>query len=192
MKKILIILIFALSLTSLIFAEDNINVKSREVGFLPENEQFLKEMQALKEKNKALERECAVQESLLEVQFQATLRQPQSDKSKNREAIQKNLHMQLGYVYASFDRTEEALREYRSALKIDPNNRDLHFNLGYLLARQNLLKEAISEYMKSLKGSSEDQEVYYNLALIYAMDLKKQKEADDYYRKYQAFSNKNQ
>ncbi len=191
MKKILTILILALSITSLIFAEDRVNVKSREVGFVPGNEQLIKEMQELRKKNNALERKCALQESLLEVQFQATLRQPQSVQNKNKDAIEKNLHMQLGYVYASFDRIEEALREYRSVLKIDPNDRDLHFNLGYLLAKQNLLKEAISEYMKSLKGSSEDQEVYYNLALIYAMDLKNQKEADDYYQKYLDLSSKN-
>jgi len=42
------------------------------------------------------------------------------------------VHLDLGIVYAQQKRNQEALAEYRAAIKLDPEQTDAHFRLGRL------------------------------------------------------------
>jgi tetratricopeptide (TPR) repeat protein len=132
----------------------------------------------------ALKKEKAIIESILANQPQ-DLRLPlaaipESDKTVNN----KNINTNLGYSYGISGKIDEAIEQYRKALKYTPEDKDLHYNLAYLLAKKKRDREAVAEYKLALKGTPQDREVYYNLSIIYSVRLKDQKTAQEYYRKF--------
>jgi len=52
-------------------------------------------------------------------------------------------HNNLGKVYFTLGRYDDALTEYNNALKIDP---DFHFNLGYTYLQKDELDNALKEF----------------------------------------------
>jgi len=64
---------------------------------------------------------------------------------------------------------EEAMREYRACLAIDPTRVEVRSNLGALLAKSGRYREAIEQYREALKtaGSQVAPRLRYNLALAY-------------------------
>jgi len=57
-----------------------------------------------------------------------------------------NAHSNRGNTLHSQGKVDEAIAEYREALRIDPNHRDARYNLGIALYDQGALDEAIVEY----------------------------------------------
>ena len=55
-------------------------------------------------------------------------------------------HSNRGNTLHSQGKVDEAIAEYREALRIDPNHRDARYNLGIALYDQGALDEAIVEY----------------------------------------------
>ena len=45
----------------------------------------------------------------------------------------RRVHFDLGVVYGQQGRTDEAIREYQAALRINPDSADAHHNLGVAL-----------------------------------------------------------
>jgi len=79
-------------------------------------------------------------------------------------------HTNLGTVYRSEGRVDDAIKEYEGALKIDPNHALAHYNLGNLYHAQGKLKEAIREYQQALKIEKIDRNrafVHYDLGVAY-------------------------
>ena len=57
----------------------------------------------------------------------------------------------LGYVYFLSNRYDEALRNFKKAIDIDPNNAGAHNNLGFTYAEMGInLDEAITECRKAV------------------------------------------
>lgn len=55
-------------------------------------------------------------------------------------------HYNLGNVFVSDNKMEEAQKEYETAIRLDPSNADAHNNLGILYVRKGLLDKAIENF----------------------------------------------
>lgn len=151
-------------------------------------EERLKERDSLKEEIRKLKEDFVVgQLGSLATLEDENLKKPWLVTSSEKN-LDKVIHVNLGFAYAMKGRGKEAIDEYRKALENDPEDKDLHYNLAYLLSQENDFTGAITEYNKAIKGQASDKDVYYNIYLIYANDLKDQRAAEIYYKKYTELS----
>jgi len=60
-------------------------------------------------------------------------------------------------------RTEEAIRNYRLALELDPRDVAAHNNLGWILASQGRIAEAVPHFERALALNPEDENARRNL-----------------------------
>ena len=81
-------------------------------------------------------------------------------------------HVDLGAVYASWEDTERAQREFREAIKLDPHDADAHYELGALLLstqdRSNL-RAAESEFRKAKANDPDSVLAVVGLARCYRL-----------------------
>ena len=63
---------------------------------------------------------------------------------------------------------DAAIRHYREALRIKPNDAKAHNNLGIILVRYKKYKDAIFHLSEAIRIDSNYAEPHYNLAIIYA------------------------
>jgi len=73
------------------------------------------------------------------------------------------IHYNLGFLYTEpelllkdINRIKDAEKEYRIAIKLNPDYADAHFNLALVLFFTNRVEEANLEYNKALKLSPDD------------------------------------
>jgi serine/threonine protein kinase/tetratricopeptide (TPR) repeat protein len=83
------------------------------------------------------------------------------------------VYLNLGVALHAKKDLEGAVREYRAALKIDPNYAQAHHNLGNILFDQKDLEGAVREYRAALKIDPNYAPAHHNLgrALYYKRDL---------------------
>jgi Tfp pilus assembly protein PilF len=74
----------------------------------------------------------------------------------------------LGLAYARQGKYEQAVKNYKQALSIDPNYLDAHVNLASALTRVGDLAQAIKHYNEALRLSPDYIDVINNLAWILA------------------------
>ena len=74
---------------------------------------------------------------------------------------------ELGIIYDTVGKGEEAMQMYQDALKMTPGNKDLMFNLGRLYLMRDDYPNAINQLTEVLKLNPEDFEVNYNVGLSY-------------------------
>ena len=70
----------------------------------------------------------------------------------------------LGHALASEKRYEEAVMQYRQAIKINPHYSKAHNNLGHALSELKKYDEAIEHYQKAISIEANYAEAYNNLA----------------------------
>ena len=70
----------------------------------------------------------------------------------------------MGLALASQGRLDEAMAEYRAALKLKPDYVEAHNNLGYALASRGRFAEAIAHYRKALQTGAHYAMIHRNLA----------------------------
>jgi Tfp pilus assembly protein PilF len=97
-------------------------------------------------------------------------------KSPNRPEPYNN----LGNIYAEQGRTEEAIQEFRAALKINPDDPEAHTNLGSAYGNLGRFDEAIFEFKTALMFKPDYASAHNNLGLVYY----KQGRLDDALYKY--------
>jgi hypothetical protein len=76
-------------------------------------------------------------------------------------------HNNLGNLYAIYYRFDEAVTEFKAALKFKPDFADAHHNLGVAYLNQNLLDEAISELKSTLQFDPYYADAHYHLGVVY-------------------------
>jgi tetratricopeptide (TPR) repeat protein len=73
-------------------------------------------------------------------------------------------HLLLGRAYQNSNRSELAIREFKTALRNEPDLKMGHFHLGYAYESVGRNREAIAEYEEELKRSDSSAEVHYQYA----------------------------
>ncbi|MGD0886384.1 MAG: tetratricopeptide repeat protein, partial [Thermodesulfovibrionales bacterium] len=76
-------------------------------------------------------------------------------------------HNDLGNAYMDQNRLDEAVQEFITALKLNPDYAMAHYNLGNAYMDQNRLDEAVQEFITALKLNPDDATAYYNLGNAY-------------------------
>jgi len=77
------------------------------------------------------------------------------------------VYFNLGRLYASQNRSDEAIEHLRRAVEIDPKYFAAHFNLASLLDREGKLDEAASEYEVAAIGYRDNGDFHYQLGFVY-------------------------
>lgn len=76
-------------------------------------------------------------------------------------------HLNLGRAYFDKNRLDEAVREYVTALRLEPRNPLTYNNLGFAYYRMGRIDEAIGEFMTALKIKPDYAIVHNNLGIVY-------------------------
>ena len=74
-------------------------------------------------------------------------------------------HARLGLVLSKEGRLDEAIGQYREALRLKPDDADAHYDLANALYRKGSWDEAIDEYQEDLKLSPDDFSGHSNLGV---------------------------
>jgi tetratricopeptide (TPR) repeat protein len=80
-----------------------------------------------------------------------------------------NEHFKLGNIYTDFGLADEAIVEYRKALKLRSGFPDVHTRLGIVLRDKQLFDEAISEFTRAKEINPSYGPAYVHLGLTYYM-----------------------
>ncbi len=104
----------------------------------------------------------------------------------NKKAIeldhtQFEAYFNLGFAYQLQQNHEQAMKNYRLAIRYQSEHANAYLNLGVLLFNQGKTEKAIETYITGQKNIPNYPELYYNLAVIYEKTGKK----DDAVRQYQ-------
>jgi tetratricopeptide (TPR) repeat protein len=97
--------------------------------------------------------------------------------TKNNYAVPAN----LATVYSQRGQLDEAIREYREALRLNPYYALGHYNLGNALLQKGQVDEAIQHYQESIRLQPMNVDTYNNLGLA----LCKQGQVDEAIRQFQ-------
>ena len=82
-------------------------------------------------------------------------------------------HSKYGFTLHKADRFDEAVEQYRTALRLDPNGKDAHFGLGQALVAQSRLSEGRNELEEALRSDPRNGE--YHSEYGYTLELLGQK-----------------
>jgi protein O-GlcNAc transferase len=81
-----------------------------------------------------------------------------------------NEHFKLGNLYLEFNMNEEAIEEYRKAVKLHPRLADVHTKLGIALRNSGKVEEAIVHFVKSKVINPNYGPAWVQLGLSYYME----------------------
>jgi tetratricopeptide (TPR) repeat protein len=95
---------------------------------------------------------------------------PTTDKPVEHELTMREAeeHNNLGVVYYTQGKLEEAVTEYQQALGINPNYADAHNSLGAAHSAQGKLAEAIAEYTEAIRINHNHADAHSVLGAAYA------------------------
>lgn len=119
--------------------------------------------------------------------FSGLLRYQNGDAEGGIDLIRKSLehhpanagaHNNLGNIYKSLDRREEAVEAYQAAIGIDAGHADTWSNLGVLLRGAEQLEQAAQVLGRAVELEPEHAEAWHNLGVTYMFDEKLEKAAD--------------
>ena len=79
------------------------------------------------------------------------------------------VHNLLGMALQGYGDHEEAIAEFKEAIRIEPDSADAHTLLGGALAKKGKLDEAIAEYREAIRLKPDDALYHYNLGFPLAM-----------------------
>ncbi len=77
-------------------------------------------------------------------------------------------HAGLGAVYLKLGRTDEAMREFQTAVSLDLSNFIAHYNMGVIYLRQDRLDEAKTEFQAAVMLRPDRADFHNALATVYA------------------------
>ena len=74
-------------------------------------------------------------------------------------------HYNLGVALKAQGKLEEAIAEFRAAIRLKPDYAEAHSNLGIALRAQGKLEEAIAEYRAAIRLKPDNAEAHDNLGI---------------------------
>ncbi|PKP56543.1 MAG: hypothetical protein CVT88_10080, partial [Candidatus Altiarchaeales archaeon HGW-Altiarchaeales-1] len=104
-------------------------------------------------------------------------------KEKKKIPIEKDARefLNRGNLFYNLNEFEEAEKEYRKAIRINPNYAGAHNNLGLLLQNLKRYKEAEKEYREAIRINPNLAGAHYNLGRL-LQNLKRYEEAEKEYK----------
>jgi tetratricopeptide (TPR) repeat protein len=78
-----------------------------------------------------------------------------------------NEHYKLGNMYVDFNLYDEAIDEYKKAVRLKPGLADIHTKLGVALVERGKVKEAISEFSAAKRANPYYGPAWVHLGLAY-------------------------
>ncbi len=87
-------------------------------------------------------------------------------------------HIQLGHIYEGQKKYDLAIKEYRLALKKNPNLNQARVNLGNALMAKKEYGEAEKAYLQALAAEPENADILNNLAWLYLEKRERLSEAE--------------
>ncbi len=99
------------------------------------------------------------------------------------------IHYDLGFLYQSEGRLDEAIEQYHLALQAYPYYIEAHNNLGIVLQSQGRLDQAVSHYKQALDIEPDSANVHYNLGRALAAQGKSDEAIKHYHRAVQLRKN---
>ena len=91
------------------------------------------------------------------------------------------VHNSLGIALFADRKSEEAISQYKMAIKLKPNYIKPYYNLGVVLFADGKIEEAISHYKKAIKINPNYTSAHYNLGVV-LLQKGENKEAVHYFR----------
>jgi protein O-mannosyl-transferase len=91
-------------------------------------------------------------------------------------------HNNLGFVYHSDGKLDEAIRHYKASLEAEPTFALAHYNMGCALSEKGRTREAIWHYQQALKNNPDYTDAHNNLGAL----LLAQGDADGAAREFRA------
>jgi tetratricopeptide (TPR) repeat protein len=86
----------------------------------------------------------------------------------------------LGNIYNSMDKKEEAIELYTKAMKISPDYAEAYYNLGVVYKDTARYKEAIAVFEKTIELNPKHARAFNNLGIVYSALGKKQESIASY------------
>ena len=85
------------------------------------------------------------------------------------------IHNNLGVNLSAEEKNDEAISNYKMAIKIKPDFAGAYFNLGKALSAEGEYEEAISNYKTAIKIKPDFTDAHYNLGNVLSSDGKREK-----------------
>ena len=116
-----------------------------------------------------------------EAEFYLAVAGTESDKGKNKEAVEHSLealrlqpdiagaHTTLGLAFQALGKLDDALSHHRQALKSNPSDFKTHNNLASVLTLMDKPDEAISHYRQALRIKPDNARLHYNLGVAFQL-----------------------
>lgn len=79
-----------------------------------------------------------------------------------------NVHNNLGVALEKTGRTDEAIRHYREAIRLNPDFQEAHYNLGIALEKQGRMDEAMNCYREALRINPGNARTHYGIGSVLA------------------------
>jgi len=76
-------------------------------------------------------------------------------------------HVNLGVAYSDAGRLDDAIREYKRGIELDPGYPEAYNNLANAYNRKGMYQEAVKEYLKAIKMKPDYKEAHNNLGSAY-------------------------
>src|SRR5256885_1186438 len=100
------------------------------------------------------------------------------------KTVRSDEHNSRGIELADRGWLDEAIKEFRKAIELDPSSAHAHDNLATVYSEKKLYAQALEEYLTALKLEPESPTAHYNLACFLAthahdMAIEQYKEAID-------------
>src|SRR5437868_15032266 len=90
-------------------------------------------------------------------------------KSRDRDrTVRSDEHNTRGIELADRGWLDEAIREFKKAIELDPESAHAHDNLATVYSEKKLYREALKEYLTALELEPESATAHYNLACFLA------------------------
>src|SRR5438094_4728261 len=85
------------------------------------------------------------------------------------KTVRSDEHNSRGIELADRGWLDEAIKEFKKAIDLDPESAHAHDNLATVYAEKKLYREALREYMAALELEPDSATAHYNLACFLAM-----------------------
>lgn len=85
-----------------------------------------------------------------------------------KSPLKARAHNILGNVYYNIEHLEDAIEEFRTALRLRPDHAETHYNIGLAYDKTGRTEEAIKELKTAIKLKPDYPEAHNNLGVIYA------------------------